>query len=829
MKGPSESERVRIRFPPFTFDPRTGELFKDGYPVKLHPQPAKVLALLVSRPGDVVTREEIQKAVWSEDVHVDFDLGLNSCIRQIRIALGDDAENSRYVDTVPRVGYRFVAGLDRASDTESEPKRSPARVALALAALALLATFVALAVAFLRPSRQGDLPPSLAQSTIAVLQFDNLSGDASLDWLRTGLMDMLVTDLARLSNVNIVSTDRLLQIVSDADALDAVVTSERIVHEVATKTEASRVVLGSFLKAGESIRINVRVQDVRTGEILTTAMVEGAGDSGIFSMVDDLSRRLRASLAMPSVPGQEPAMPFTDYSTSSLEAYRYFIEGHSLLRRSKSREALLLYQKAAEQDPEWARAVNMVAVMYSNIGLEKEAEDYARRAFELDRRLHPKERYFIEGFYYALHEETYGQAVEKIRKHIELGGEIASHHVLARRLFLLERVDEAIDHWEILTGAESPLPLWMAYDHLALAYSHQGRFDEAYQIIESFIPRFPDRSEAYAGLGDHWIRAGSLDAAIEAFETAEAMDPTGLATRFGRFDIAVLREDWREAEAAMKPLTTLRSPTSKWESLRRLALVSLYRGDTGKAVDLLDQAALLYEHPRSRSAAARTQAAHALLARQQNQRALELARQAQREGEGNYPEWEGLFYEALALAAMGRMKEAESFAVKLKERTQSMPTQKEARRHLFLAGELAFSRGETEVAIVELEKARSMLLPRGFAVVGKDPPPHVPIWFSLASAYLDAGQEEKASEWFARIVESENEHIWWPIPYVRSFYFLARVHESRGDTEVASEYYRRFYDYWKDGDLDRGRVEEARSKLVIKEGGGLVAYSSGAR
>ncbi len=92
-------------------------------------------------------------------------------------------------------------------------------------------------------------------------------------------------------------------------------------------------------------------------------------------------------------------------------------------------------------------------------------------------------------------------------------------------------------------------------------------------------------------------------------------------------------------------------------------------------------------------------------------------------------------------------------------------------------------------------------------------PQHVPVWFSLATAYLTAGEEEKAAERFYHITESTTEHIFWPIPYVRSFYFLGKIHENRGELDKAREYYRRFVDFWKDGDMDRKRVEEALSKL----------------
>jgi tetratricopeptide (TPR) repeat protein len=128
-------------------------------------------------------------------------------------------------------------------------------------------------------------------------------------------------------------------------------------------------------------------------------------------------------------------------------------------------------------------------------------------------------------------------------------------------------------------------------------------------------------------------------------------------------------------------------------------------------------------------------------------------------------------------------------------------------------GELALTRGDLAEATEELEQAQSMLPARGLLYV--DLPQHVPIWFSLASAYLSAGDESKAAECFQRITESTTERLWWPIPYVRSFYFLGKIHENRGEMDKAREYYRRFYEYWKDGDMDRERVEEAKRKLGI--------------
>ena len=337
----SPSARQALRFGRFRLDPARGELRKDEHPVKLQPQPLRVLALLASRAGELVTRDEIKKELWSEDTFVDFEHGINFCINQIRTALGDDPEKPQFVQTVPRKGYRFLASVEAlgAATDGSEPvapKRRWRKPAL-VAAIVLVLLGSVWALWQLRAPTTDSAAPS-----IAVLHFDNLTGDAELDWLRTGLTDMLVTDLSQSPNLTVLSIDRLFQILSDLDRLEDPVTSFETVREVAERANTDTVVLGSFMKAGDNIRINVRIQDAPSGEILTTEKVEGVGQESIFSMVDDLTRRIRARFDIPSAAGETGFdRGIEEITTSSVEAYRYHIEARRLhlqaINRSPSR------------------------------------------------------------------------------------------------------------------------------------------------------------------------------------------------------------------------------------------------------------------------------------------------------------------------------------------------------------------------------------------------------------------------------------------------------------------------------------------------------------
>src|SRR5260370_41284375 len=155
---------LRVRFGIFDFDPENGDLRREGVALRLQAQPAQVLAVLVQHAGEVVTREQLRQAVWGADTFVDFDRGLNYCIAQIRAALGDSAESPRFVRTVPKLGYQFVAPVT----APAPPKRSVKRYAVAAALAMAFCAVVGLTTWQRRP-----------RVNIAVARFDNETGSAA--------------------------------------------------------------------------------------------------------------------------------------------------------------------------------------------------------------------------------------------------------------------------------------------------------------------------------------------------------------------------------------------------------------------------------------------------------------------------------------------------------------------------------------------------------------------------------------------------------------------------------------------------------------------------
>lgn len=196
------------RFGSFLFDPATGSLTKHGTPVKLQPQPATVLAMLVARAGEVVTREELRRALWPEGMHVDFDRSLNFAVAQVRAALGDESASPHFIETLPKRGYRFIQATFPAATTAPVPERParpwPAR-GIAFAVVTLLAVAVVAAIA----AMSGD-----DRVRVAVFPFDNETADSAYQDIAGGIADETVSRLStpdRLARLDVIGNAAILR------------------------------------------------------------------------------------------------------------------------------------------------------------------------------------------------------------------------------------------------------------------------------------------------------------------------------------------------------------------------------------------------------------------------------------------------------------------------------------------------------------------------------------------------------------------------------------------------------------------------------------------
>lgn len=254
-----------VSFGDFELDLRTGELRRQGVSLDLPPQPAKILVLLVGRAGEVVTRRELAEQVWGDDTFVNFDQGLNFAIRQIRAALGDDSETPRFIETLPKRGYRFIASVNHKDSSSriaplvpanvaSRHRTAPSRVALALVAVAV----VGLGLVFAW-RRAGMLNGSAHRiESLAVLPLHNLSRNPEQEYFSDGMTDELITELAKVSTLRIISHT----------SVERYKETKRTLRDIAQELDVDAIVEGTIMRSGDRVRITAQLIDARSDKHL---------------------------------------------------------------------------------------------------------------------------------------------------------------------------------------------------------------------------------------------------------------------------------------------------------------------------------------------------------------------------------------------------------------------------------------------------------------------------------------------------------------------------------------------------------------------------------
>jgi eukaryotic-like serine/threonine-protein kinase len=323
-------------------------------------------------------------------------------------------------------------------------------------------------------------------TSLAVLYFENNTGSADLDWLRTGLTDMLVTDLSQAPDVEVLGTDRLLHILTQLNRQDARTVSFDTVQEIATRAGVNTVLLGSFVKSGATIRINAKLQDAASGRILDVERAEASGDANLFPAVDELTRRIRAKLSRASRRGA-PDADVKDLTTANVDAYKNYLEAVQLIEQHKDGAAAPLLEKAVAADPRFAAALEKLATLEQDRGDSKKADGYEQRAFQLRDRLPRRERAYVEGLYYSERAATVPKAVEAFRK----------------------TLDAYPDHDE-------------AAENLAVNDAFLGQFDAADRLLADLAKRRPDDPEIALAAATVQLYRGRSAAALAALKSAPA-------------------------------------------------------------------------------------------------------------------------------------------------------------------------------------------------------------------------------------------------------------------------------------------------------------------
>lgn len=436
--GPSRT----LVFSIFEVDPRAAELRKHGVRIKLQDQPFRILSLLLERPGELVTREEIREELWPDHTFVDFDRSLNKAMTKLRSALGDSAECPRFIETIPRHGYRLIVPvamghhdsaqvsahvpIDQAlaRSTESTQQdlqkiQKPAELFYSLTegwgfslVMAVFVTLVALAGIF---SVRMKLPIPFGSSSysvnlrrsVAVLGFRNLSEDPRDAWLSTAISDWLTTELSVGDQLRTLPAESIARMKAELSLSDMDSLGRESLERVRKNLGTDLVVAGSYASLSvdsvSQIRLDLRLLDARTGETLY-ANSERGSQANLFELVSQAGEKLRASLGVRKITKEEAAEVATALPSSS-EAVRLYAEGLSRLRvfdALSARDSLL---KAVAAEPNYGLSHAALAMAWAHLGYDHNAAEEAKKAFYLSSGLSRADRLLVEGqFRYMTHD-----------------------------------------------------------------------------------------------------------------------------------------------------------------------------------------------------------------------------------------------------------------------------------------------------------------------------------------------------------------------------------------------------------------------------------------
>ncbi|HEY6251384.1 MAG TPA: tetratricopeptide repeat protein [Candidatus Angelobacter sp.] len=459
MPEPSPSSRI-IRFGLFQADLIAGELRKEGFKVKLQERPFAVLAILLEQPGEVVTREQFRQRLWPADTFVDFDHSLNTSITKLRTALDDQADHSRFIATVGRRGYRFIAPVTgvpaqaseltqmsapgvAATTAKSPPAPlSPSSVPVqqlsgkrtlrwpVVTGLAILLLGGGLfAYRFLASGGKANnvntkgavssASPTAnvtSRRSVAILAFRNLSKQPDQAWLSTALREMLSTELAAGEHLRMVSTEEISRVQTEVPLLDADSLSPETLAKLRRSLGSDIVVTGSYTVIGETngrrIRIDLRIQDAVVGETIVEVATTGT-ENDLFDLVSRAGAHLREGLGVEARSSAEAASVRAS-APSNPEAARFYAEGLARLRGSDILLARDLLREAVAAEPNYPLSHSALAFAWSELGYDTKAKEEAERAVNLSSKLSREERLMVEGSYGQVTKD-WAKAVESYR------------------------------------------------------------------------------------------------------------------------------------------------------------------------------------------------------------------------------------------------------------------------------------------------------------------------------------------------------------------------------------------------------------------------------
>lgn len=760
-----------IRFGAFEVHPRSGELRKAGRRVRLQDQPFRVLLTLLEVPGEVVTREELQRRLWPQESFGDFEHGVNVAIAKIRTALNDSAENPRYIETLPRRGYRFVypitapakqegsgpgglnSGPPQANIEGKTGRETGRRAARVRSAVAVLAAAAIAAGGIWHPGAR----KLSGKDKIVLADFANSTGDPSFDGaLRRGL----AVELEQSPFLSIVSDKQMQQTLQMMkQPLETKATPE-IAREICERTSSTAVLGGSIAQIGTQYSVILKAEICQAGESLASTAVVAKDKDHVLDALGRASSEMRRRLGESLSTVEKFGTPLEQATTPSLEALQAYDMAYKTADQGNYVAAIPLFRRAIDLDPNFAMAYTLLGMMQWNVGIDESVKNL-RRGYELRTAVSQREKFFIEFEYYAVKDSEFERALQIAHLWAKTYPRDCVPRGEAGSLYA--GVDDEEVLREYLVAHQLCPEDSLAASGVIAAYSHLDRYAEARAVAREALAKNPESFEIHRAL--YYLAFLENDSAAMQEQLVFSNGKPGLEDQLQFF----------EAEAAAYQGRMRRSRELSWQAVNSAQRANEYeRAELDAEIEGLRLA----------------MAGNKTEARRQLRAALRLPKSV-----GDH------FWTALAWAFIGDIDRAKALAEKIGHEGQEDPyTQFVAKPQL-----------QAMLALAEhnAPKAIEILQPSPYESRFKVSPN---VYFR-GLAYLANGQGKEAEGEFQSMVNHPG------LMEIRLEGALAnlqigRAYALQGENPKARGAYEKFFRLWKDADADVPILKQAQAEYA---------------
>jgi eukaryotic-like serine/threonine-protein kinase len=783
-----------LKFGPYLVDLAAGEVRKNGSLIRLQEKPLRVLALLAERQGQLVTREELKKRLWPEDTFVDFETGLNTAVSKLRDALSDSAEKPRYIETIPRRGYRFIAeatfqnghssatvalekseAAERAVEPEKIEEGIPgaiaakppkAKPASRIAAWVSLWTAIAiLAVGWYWLTRSNSALSFATRDSVLIADFENQTGDPRFD---TALATAFSVSMEQSRFANVFPRMQLDSTLKRMGKGPNEKITASLGREICQREGVRGLIVNSITRTGQEYALTAQLIDPATGQTARSYTEHSYGEDHILDALDVLSKDMREALGESLYQIHQAHKPLPDVTTRSLRALEQYADGQVLWHRGEFKDALTLFKGAIASDGDFAMAhaaLGNADFSYIFNAPEDGKKEY-EKAISLSERTTDRERMMIEA-QFALN-----------RNH-------ASEAEPLMRAYFSRYPDDAT----------------MRFDYANLLRKN-NRGVEAIEQYKEVVRIAPEFAQAYVGIATAYKKMNNFPAAIEAYSKAFEIEPqwltAGNVNREYGFALVGNGEGQKAAEVFSALLV---KPETRENGLRSLAFLDLYRGRYASAKSRFEQSLELMKAQGSRLSVARLYLLLGIVAegmgdKKGQRKNLDMA------VAGLPAIQEKVLFGAMlgdAFARAGLPEQAEKIAAMIAPLTDQK--NKEQRGYLdLLQGEIAVMRGQYDKAI-ELLTQSDKENRTGLSVE------------ALAHAYQQAGQVDNAVAVYETMLVLTDLPLGWEPQqrWLEARYTLAVDYSVRGEKPKARETLGTLLNLWKDADPGLPLYQQAKT------------------